>query len=145
MQRQVLGWLGSFHEGLEQAGKHRLGDANQLGMVLLKLGQNHPPGLLHGGKDPHVQRLKFICRVGWQADKGNVVCLAQVDDGGRDVAGKVITYDELFAWPLPQPGQEELHKPLLKQKHIKPAALAALVDGALRAALPPGSVHIQRL
>jgi hypothetical protein len=65
--------------------------------------------------------------------------------GGRDVAGKIITYDELFAMPLLQPGQEELHKPLLKQKHIEPAAIAALVDGALQAALLPGSVHIQCL
>ncbi len=76
----MLGRLGSFHEGLEQAGKHQLGDANQLRMAL-ELGQNHPPGLLHGGKDPDVQRLKFISLVGCQADKGDVL-LAQLDDGG---------------------------------------------------------------
>jgi hypothetical protein len=44
-----------------------------------------PPGVFHGAKNPHIQRLELICAVRRQTDVGNVVCLAKFYDLSRNV------------------------------------------------------------
>ena len=51
----------------------------------LELSQLVPPGLLHGTKEPNVQRLHLVSGIGREANKLDVIFPAQVDDIHTDV------------------------------------------------------------
>ncbi len=66
---------------LRRAGK-RLGNPHLLGMLLLEGRERLSPCLHEGGEHSKVQGLELVCGVGGQADEGDVVLLAQLDDSG---------------------------------------------------------------
>jgi hypothetical protein len=74
-----------------------------------------------------------------------LILLAKLSHSRGNVVGNIVSNDQLFASLPFQNGKEQLDKPLLKEKHVKPAALCADIEGALGALLAPAGVQVEGL
>ncbi len=130
---------------VQQTRIFRLGNASLLGVLQLVVSEYLPPHFLERPKNTNIKRLKLVGAVRGNADKGNVIGFASLDDGHGEVRGEIVTNQQLFSGLAFQLGQEEFEKPFLEQAGIEPATLRAIVLSPLRSPLLPGLVDIGRL
>ena len=137
---------GSFLQHRLQQGRKVLLVNSCLVWVLGLVGsEDLPPILLERPENGHVQRLQLIRAVGRQAAEGDVVLLARVDHLLVEVAGQVVSEDDLLAREAVGGWQHDLEEPALELETVEPARFGARILSSLGAPRFPSLIHVGRL
>ena len=118
-------------QGQQEARQHDrkfwLSQGVAVGVQLILLVKQAPPGPLHGREKPNVQRLELVGAVCWKAYKLYVMPATEPQHLIGEAWTEIVANHDLLSRQLLKVGQRNLLKPVCEQKLVAPARWGGMV------------------